>query len=84
VPDAGLKSSSCMAHALQRTIVNSINTSDVVKEKLRLFKGFVKGTRQSHVQLAYLTEAQKKTGVFPHRLVQPNSTRSVFVMGECG
>jgi hypothetical protein len=42
---------------------------------LTKLKMAVKALNQSHVQRAYLREAQKALGVFEHKMVQPNATR---------
>jgi hypothetical protein len=75
VPDAGLESSNCIAHALQRTILNSIKACPSVVAMLTKLKMAVKALNQSHVQRAYLREAQKALGVFEHKMVQANATR---------
>jgi len=72
VPDAGLKSSACTTHALQRTIINSINA---VPDMKTMLKTAVTATRMSHTQTAYLREAQQTTGVTDHQLIQCNTTR---------
>jgi hypothetical protein len=70
-----LESSNCIAHALQRTILNSIKACPSVVAMLTKLKMAVKALNQSHVQRAYLREAQKALGVFEHKMVQANATR---------
>lgn len=48
---------------------------------LNKLKSAVKGVNQSHVQKAYIRDAQVKLGVFQHALVQPNATRCVSLYG---
>lgn len=83
VPDAGLKSSSCTTHALQRTIVNSLNHSPAIKTMIKKVKAAVKAVRQSHSQTAYLREARVAAGVFDHQLVQANATRWSSLANAC-
>jgi hypothetical protein len=75
VPDANLKSSPCTTHALQRTIINSLNAVPEIKTMLKTMKSAVAAIRMSHSQKAYLREAQQATGTFDHQLVQSNTTR---------
>ena len=65
----------CTTHALQRTIINSINAVPDIKTMLKRMKAAVTATRMSHTQTAYLREAQQTTGVTDHQLIQCNTTR---------
>jgi hypothetical protein len=69
----------CIAHGLQRTILNSINKCPAIGEALSKLRIAVKGFNQSHVQRAYLTEAQEAMGVFKHKMVRPNATQRVYI-----
>ena len=75
VRTAGLSSSLCFIHSLQRTIAVSLKGVDAVHAVLKRTKKAVTSARQSNVQAAYLREAQLAIGAPQRTLVQDNQTR---------
>ena len=75
VRDAGLPSSLCFIHSLQRTIVVSLKDVNEVLAALKRTKKVVTSARKSNVQAAYLREAQVSIGAPQRALVQSNQTR---------
>ena len=75
VRDAGLPSSLCFIHSLQRTIAVAFKGAEPVVEVLTRTKKAVTGARQSNVQASYLRRAQESVGAPQRALIQDNQTR---------
>ena len=73
--DAGIPSSLCFIHSLQRTIAVSLKEADAVRDALKRTKKVVTGARKSNVQAAYLREAEVSIGAPQRALIQDNQTR---------
>jgi len=84
VRDAGLSSSLCFIHSLQRTIAMSLQGLDEAQTTLKRTKRAVSSTRRSNVQKSYLHEALVSIGAPQRVLINSGETRwgSTYDMAE--